>query len=192
MSEQTAAPAAGDPTPAPPVRPSHGRKNVMDMVRSLALIGGMVAVIVLLVPQSDQAVVQPVDLQGAVKAAEFAADVPVVVPELGEQWRVTSARRDRPVDGQPATWHIGYLTPSEGYAGLEVADAVDRTWVERVTSAGTEAGTQDVDGTPWRVFESQEPRRTSLLLEQDGRTTVVTGSAVLDELVEVAAAASRP
>lgn len=192
MSEQTAAPAAGGGAPAAPAGTSRGRKNVMDMVRSLALIGGMVAVIYLLVPQTDVPVVQPVDLQGAAESAEGADDVPVVVPELGDDWQVTSARRDRPVDAQPATWHVGYLTPSEGYAGLEVADDVDPTWVERVTSDGTEAGTQDVDGTAWTVYESQEPRRTSLLLEQDGRTTVVTGSAVLDELVELAAAASGP
>jgi hypothetical protein len=161
------------------------------MVRSLAVIGAVVAVIYLLVPRPAGTSAPPVDLPGAVEVAEAAGDVPVVVPDLGEDWEVTSARRDRPVDGDPATWHVGYLAPSGGYAGLEVADDVTESWVERVTSDGTPGATQDVGGTPWQVLESEEPRRTSLLLEEDGRTTVVTGSAVLDELVELAEAATE-
>ena len=187
MSHGTEAPAAGPPSPAA----SRGRKTATDMVRSLAVIGAVVAVLYLLVPRPAGTSTPPVDLPGAVEVAEAAGDVPVVVPDLGADWEVTSARRDRPVDGDPATWHLGYLTPSGGYAGLEVADAVTEDWVTRVTSDGTQAGAQDVAGTPWQVYESEQPRRTSLLLEQGGRTTVVTGSAVLDELVELAEAATE-
>ncbi len=171
--------------PAPPAR-SRGRKTGLDMVRSLAVIGAMVAVIYLLVPRPDDVEPPPVDLTGAVEVAQAAGDVPVVVPDLGDGWEVTSARRDRPSDAEPATWHLGYLTPAGGYAGLEVADDATATWLTRVTSDGTEAGVQDVDGIPWTVYESADPRRTSLVLEDGSRTTVVTGSAVLDELVELA------
>ncbi len=174
---------------APPAR-SRGRQTALDMVRSLAVIGAMVAVIYVLVPRPDDVEPPPVDLAGAVEVARFAGDVPVVVPDLGADWEVTSARRDRPGDAEPATWHLGYLTPSGGYAGLEVAEDVTATWLTRVTSDGTDAGVQDVDGTPWTAYESADPRRTSLVLEDGSRTTVVTGSAVLDELVELARASA--
>jgi len=187
VSQETEAPPGG----AAATPPSRGRKTALDMVRSLAVIGAVVAFIYLLVPRPAGTDAPPVDLTGAAEVAEAAGDVPVVVPRLGEDWKVTSARRDRSVDGDPATWHLGYVAPSGGYAGLEVAEEVPESWVARVTSDGTQAGTQDVGGTPWRVYESDDPRRTSLLLEQGGRTTVVTGSAVLDELVELAEAATE-
>lgn len=190
MSRESEAPPEDAAAPPRSRGPSTAVGAVLDLVRSLAVIGAMVAVIYLLVPRPAGTNAPPVDVPGAAEVAEAAGDVPVVVPDLGADWEVTSARRDRPGEREPATWHVGYLAPSGGYAGLEVGDDVTEAWIERVTSDGTEAGTQDVGGTAWQVYESADPRRTSLLLEQDGRTTVVTGSAVLDDLVELAAAAT--
>ncbi len=159
------------------------------MVRSLVAIGAAVAVVVLLVPRSDQPVVQPVDLDAAVQAAESAGDVPVVNPDLDDDWQLTSARRERP-DGQlPATWHLGWLSPEDEYVGLEAALESTPDWVREVTSAGEETSTLDVAGRPWTVYTSPEGERVSLLLETSDGVLVVTGSAVLDELAEVAEAA---
>jgi len=192
-----------DPPPPPPATPppatprpatGSGGKTVLNMVRSLAVIGAMVAVVYLLVPRPQGALVQPVDVPGAAQVALAAGDVPVVLPELGQDWQVTSARRDRPQSGFPAGWHLGYLTPEQDYAGLEVAEAPTPAWIERATSEGVRATTQEVAGQSWTVYES-EPRgvgqpRTSLVLQENDRVLVVTGSAVLDELVELAEAAS--
>ncbi len=171
-----------------------GRRTVLDMVRSLAVIGAMVAAVYLLVPRPQGQLVQPVDVPGAAQVALQAGDVPVVLPELGQDWRATSARRDRPQSGYPAGWHLGYLTPEQDYAGLEVAAAPTPEWIQRVTSDGVQASTQEVSGRSWTVFESvpggSGQPRTSLLLETDDRVLVVTGTAVLDELVELAEAAS--
>jgi hypothetical protein len=62
-------------------------------------------------------------------------------------------------------------------------------WVTEQTSDGLpddEAAAIDVAGERWRLLRSTDPRRTSLLIERDGVTTVVTGSALLDELVQLA------
>lgn len=159
------------------------------MVRSLALIGAAVAAVVLLVPRSQQPVVQPVDLGAAVQAAESVGDVPVLVPEPGEDWQLTSARREDP-DGQlPATWHLGWLTPEEQYAGLEATAAASPTWVRQVTGDGEQVDTLEIDGRTWAVLVGAEDGRTSLLLEEPDRTVVVTGSSVLDELADLAEAA---
>ncbi len=179
---------------APRPATGSGGKTVLNMVRSLAVIGAMVAVVYLLVPRPQGSLVQPVDVPGAAQVALAAGDVPVVLPELGQDWQVTSARRDRPENGFPAGWHLGYLTPEQDYAGLEVAAAPTPAWIERATSEGVPATTQEVSGRSWTVYES-EPRgagqpRTSLVLDDDDRVLVVTGSAVLDELVELAEAAS--
>jgi hypothetical protein len=182
---------ASDRRPAPPAR-ARGAFSVRDVVATLVLLGLVVGAVYLLLPRSDAPVTQPVDLDGALEVAVAADDVPVLLPDLGEGWTVTSARRERPDEEQPASWHLGYLTPAEEYAGLEAADGATAAWLGRVTSDGTEAGTQDVDGVAWQVLESVDPARTSLVLEEAGRTVVVTGSAPLDELVELARAASEP
>jgi hypothetical protein len=163
--------------------------TVLDIVWSLLAIGAAVAVVVLLVPRSDRLVVQPVDLESAVQAAQSAGDVPVVNPVLGEDWQLTSARRERP-DGQlPATWHLGWLSPEEEYVGLEATRESTPDWVREVTSDGEETDTLDVAGETWTVYSSPEQGRVSLLLERPDGVLVVTGSAVLDELAEVAEAA---
>ncbi len=193
MTQPGTEPQTPQPTTPRPATGSSG-KTVLNMVRSLAVIGAMVAVVYLLVPMPQGTLVQPVDVRGAAQVAVAAGDVPVVLPELGQDWQVTSARRDRPQSGFPAGWHLGYLTPEQDYAGLEVAAAPTPAWIERVTSEGVRATTQEVSGQSWTVYES-EPRgagqpRTSLVLEENDRVLVVTGSAVLDELVELAEAAS--
>lgn len=160
------------------------------MVRSLAAIGAAVAVVVLLVPRSDEPVVQPVDLEAAVLAAEAAGDVPVVAPELGDEWQLTSARREEPEGQVPATWHLGWLSPDDEYVGLETTSEPTPDWVREVTADGEESTTLDVGGETWTVYEADDPRRTSLLLQRSDDVLVVTGSAVLDELAVVAAALS--
>ncbi len=180
-----------DRRPVPPVR-ARGAFTVRDVVATLVLMGLVVGGVYLLLPQPDSPITQPVDVDGAVEVAVASGDVPVLLPDLDDGWEVTSARRERATEDEPASWHVGYLTPAQEYAGLEVVDGATAAWRTRVTSGGTEGATQDVDGTPWQVVESLDPARTSLVLEDGGRTVVVTGSAPLDELVELARAAVAP
>jgi hypothetical protein len=157
------------------------------MVRSLVLVLAAVLAVVLLVPRPDEPVRQPVDVARAAEAAR-AAGAPHVVPDVPDGWSPTSARFEpRGPDGV-ATWHVGYLTTSERYAGLEVAADATPRWVREQTSEGQETGTQEVAGATWRQLLSDDGSRRSLVLEADGVTTVVTGSATLDELAALAAA----
>jgi hypothetical protein len=160
------------------------------MVRSLAAIGVVVAVVVLLMPQRDGPDPRPVDVEELATASADEADFDLVVADLPSGWRATSARLRADGPDGTLTWHVGYLTPSEGYAGLEVARDVTSGWVEDQTSAGEpddDAGpTIDVAGRPWQLLRSDEPRRASLVREADGVTTVVTGSAQIEELLLLA------
>lgn len=164
------------------------------MVRSLAAVGAVVAVIVLLVPQQDGPGTAAVDVRALAVASAGQVDFDLVVPALPQGWRATSARlrADGP-QGVP-TWHVGYLTPAQGYAGLEVARDVTPGWLLEQTSAGEPddgaGGTIDVDGEPWQLLRSDEPRRASLVLSRGGVTTVVTGSAQIEELRLLAARAT--
>lgn len=156
----------------------------------MALVLVLVAALVVLLPRPQEQVRQPVDVADAAAAAR-SAQAPHVVPDLPDGWTATSARfTPQGVDGVP-TWHVGYLTPSQRYAGLEVAAGVTPGWLEEQTSEGVDAGARDVAGVSWVERVSPDGARRSLVTERDGVTTVVTGTATLDELVVLAAAASR-
>ncbi len=180
----------------PPARTSRegmARKSALDMVRSLAVIGVVVAVVMLLVPQPKSTYTPDVDLAAVGAAARTAGDVPVVAPATPIGWKVTSARRERAVAPLPASWHVGYLTGSGGYAGLETTAAASESWIADVTIDGVDTQTtQDVAGRPWQVWQSQGEDRTSLLQGSvGGQMIVVTGTATLDELVELARLAQQ-
>jgi hypothetical protein len=155
------------------------------MVRSLVLVLAAVLAVVLLVPRPDEPVRQPVDVGAAAQAAA-AADAPWVDPEVPAGWSPTSARFEPSGPDGVATWHVGYLTPSQRYAAVEMAAGATPRWLREQTSNGRVTGTQQVAGATWQQLLSDDGSRRSLVLELDGVTTVVTGSASLDELAALA------
>jgi hypothetical protein len=174
--------------PAPPARRGRGQQTVLDMLRSLALILVAVGALVLIVPRPDKPIRQPVDVAQAADAAQEAG-APAVVPHVPDGWSATSARYEpRGADGVP-TFHVGYLTPSETYAGLEVARGATDAWLRQQTSQGEVTGSQDVDGQSWQQRLSSDGKRRSLVHETRGVTVVVTGTASLEELAQLASSA---
>lgn len=164
------------------------------MLRSLAAIGAAVAVVFLLIPRPDTRVVQPVEVDVAAAGFQDTAMFELVVPAVPDGWTPTSVRfRPDSADAVP-TWHIGYLTDDERYAALEVAADATSRWIEEQTGNGESAEQVDVAGRAWQVLRSGDPVRTHLLLEDDPgaggavTTTVVTGSASLDDLAVLAEA----
>jgi hypothetical protein len=168
--------------------PARGRQTAADMLRSMLLVLAGVLALVLLAPKPDAPVRQPVDVAGT--AQQAGAGGLAVVPELPDGWSPNAARF-RPPPGQTVpTWHVGYVTQSGRYAGLDVARDVTPRWLNQVTSRGEEVGVRAVAGDRWRELVSPDGKRRSLVLEQGDVTTVVTGTAVLDELVVLAEAAT--
>lgn len=166
------------------------------MVISLAVVAAFLVPVLLLVPRPDAVEQAPVDVVGAATGARERVDFPVPVPPVPDGWRPNAARLDTGPDGLP-TWVVGWVTPSDQYAGLRVAGAATDRWLSEVTSGGDLEGVQDVGGQEWDVY-SREPERRSdppfraLVREQDGATTAVLGTAEFPELIELADAAQSP
>lgn len=156
------------------------------MVITLAVILGAVGVIYLLVPRPDRTYIPTVDLPVVAEHAREIGTAPVVEPQTPQGWTVTSARLDPAKDAQPSTWQVGYLTDDDTFAAVRVTDELSDAWVKEETGDGYETGTQEVAGQPWRVFISKETGRTYLVRSSADRATVVGGSAILDDLVDLA------
>ncbi|MEU3554193.1 DUF4245 domain-containing protein [Streptomyces fragilis] len=161
-----------------------GKQSVRDMVLSLGLILLAAFVIYLFVPHDDTAP-EPkrVDYRVELLTARRAAPYPVAAPEgLPGGWTATSVR----YKAEHARWHLGFADPDGGYAALEQSTQKPSEFVESATQGASKAGTARVAGRDWDRYEGD--RYDALVLREQGVTTVVTGSADLEELTVLAGA----
>ena len=162
------------------------RQTVGDMVRSMAVVLAVVAVIVLLAWRPDPEPITVVDAAPVVARAAAQADFAVSAPAgLPDAWRATSARWEETEesDGLPVL-HVGYVTPADAYAQVTQSTATSPAYLQEQTKKGRPDGTIEVDGVPWERFDADD--RRSLVLAGDPVLTVVSGSADWPELVELA------
>ena len=144
------------------------RQTARDMVLSLLVVLGAVLVLWLPFRHPGAADVKTVDPAPVIAGARQAETWPVLAPVgLGADWRCTSARIDQAADGLDVV-HLGYLSPTSTYVGLEQSATRARSWLFEATVKGREQGTVDVSGTA------------------DGATYVVVGTGPIAQLEEFA------
>lgn len=162
--------------------------SVANMLRSLLVIGAIMAVVVLIFPQ-----VQPqapdVDVVETAQQIEGSTGWTLVVPrDLPEGWVPTRAQYRRSTDGL-MTWHAGFQTPSGDYAALQqTLDATD-AWVTTQVNRSPQVGELEVAGRFWEQYDRSGKVQRSLV-DRGGTgemTTVVTGTASWDEMEQFAA-----
>jgi hypothetical protein len=88
---------------------------------------------------------------------------------------------------EEVTWHLGFLTPSEAYVGLEQTDGEFAPAVGKLLEDLRPTRSVDVAGQRWQVHEG-DGRDAALVRTGTGVTTVVVGSAGIEELTTFAAA----
>jgi hypothetical protein len=182
------------PAPAPAVNPAierANRLNVANMLRSMLPLVVICLVIVgwtALRQRGDVSPVREIDPTSTVDLAAARASYALLLPEgLGEDYRPTSARTDAgaAAAGDPVTLEIGYVTPSEQFAGFVVSDDRRADPVSAVLDGAREQGAADVGGQSW-TRSTTEKGETALSREDGGVIVVVTGSAPVEELETVA------
>jgi hypothetical protein len=185
--------ATAAPSPSSPSADRLGRLTYTNMARSLLPL----VVLVLLIgawtafrqtPDVDP--VKPIDPSSTVQLAAARAGYPLLVPTgLPDGYRPTSARTDagKANEGDPVTLEIGYVTPSDEFAGFVVSDDAGADPVKAVLEGAKERGTVDVGGAQWTRSTTRRGE-TALSRDADGVTVVVSGSAKETELERVAGA----
>ena len=181
------------PPQANPAVERAARMNAANMARSLLPLVLICLVIVWWTSFRQSADVQPIreiDPSSTVDLAAARAGYQVLVPQgLDEEYRPTSARTDAggAGEGDPVTLQIGYVTPSEEFAGFVVSDDRRADAVAGVLDGAQDDGTVEVQGESW-TRSTTEKDETALWREVDGVIVVVSGSASDAELETVAAA----
>jgi hypothetical protein len=159
------------------------RQTVRDMLLSMLVVG---AVVVLLVAPwnwgSGSDPVKVVDPTSVITGSRASFDWPVLAPVgLPPTWRCTSARVDLAADGESIV-HLGYLSPSTTYVGLEQSPTKMLTFVRDQTVSGVANGSVTIRGETWDRYESPDGAHRSLVRTADGVTYVVSGQADWPEI----------
>lgn len=182
-------------TPPPPPTDRAARFNAANMLRSLA---PLVLIALLIVgyqafKSSGETNVHPIDPTSTERLAAEQAGYPVVVPAgLPAGYRPTSARTDADPDrrGQPVTLQIGYVTPSQEFAGFVVSDDRKAEAVTSLLDGAAEQGTVDLAGTPWT--RSRNARGETVLSRTAGNELVLVSGSASEQELETVARAVRP
>jgi hypothetical protein len=185
----------GAPAPNPAVERAN-RLSAANMLRSLLPL--VVIILAIVGWQSfrqgpDENPVKPIDPSSTVQLAASRAGYTLLVPTgLADGYRPTSARTDagNAGEGDPVTLQIGYVTPSDQYAGFVVSDDPSADPLTAVLNGARDDGSVDVGGSAWTRSRT-ERGETALSRTTDGVTVLVTGSASEAEL-ETVAGSVRP
>lgn len=163
-----------------------GKQTVRNMVLSLGVSCLAAGVIYLFVPHDDTAPdLKRVDYRVELLTARRAASYPVAGPEgLPKSWKATSVRFQG--DDFDA-WHLGFHDPEGQYVAIEQSVQKPSVFIEDATQDAEETkSTQKIGDQVWRRYEGE--RYDALVLEGEGVTTVVTGSAPFAQLTKMAEA----
>jgi hypothetical protein len=163
-----------------------GKQTVRNMVLSLGVSCLAAGVIYLFVPHDDTPLeLRPVDYRVELLTARRAASYPVAAPEgLPPTWKATSVRFQG--DDFDA-WHLGFHDPDGQYVAIEQSTQKPSLFIEDATQgAERTGGTQKIGDQVWKRYEGD--RYDALVLEGEGSTTVVTGSAPFTQLRKMAEA----
>ena len=153
---------------------SRVRQTARDMVISMVVVAAAV----------DPTLV----IAGARATEHWPVYAPVGLPAT---WRCTSARITTALDGQDIV-HLGYLTPTDHYAGLEQSATKALTFVTDSTVGGRQSGTRVVAGTTWTTYESPDGSHRSLVRTANSVTYVVVGTGTWDEISTFTASLQAP
>jgi len=178
-------------TPQPTGRPNARlRQTVGDMVRSLAVVLGFVAIILIITlrPQPDP--IKPVEVTPILTVARAQAGFPVLIAGAGASAYVPTSVRWEPTDATSPdpVWHIGYVTPGEQYVEISQTASISEKFIPNQTGKGAPRDPVEINGTTWQRFESET--RKSLVRIEPNLTTVVAGTLDWAGLQSVAAGLS--
>ena len=167
--------------PTPRARFLTRRHLASAALGSMAAVAAVCFVLYAIVPRPD-AVEQPaVDVGPVATQLHRDADLTVWVPQLGPEWKATSARQG----ADPVSFYAGYSRADTDKVFVAVQQIPAGTpatqadpWRSAAVSGGHEDGTSTIDGTTWTRYDAGgDPARRGLVGRLGNTTTVVSGLA---------------
>ena len=166
---------------------NRAKAPVVGMLMAVGLSLAVLLPVMFLNPGSKPGVYERnIDVPGVALQAESTAGYLPLAVDLPAGWTSNYARWNTGGTAQVAAWEVGYITPGEEYIGLIQTDKANPTWIGQATDNAPVTGDRDA-GATWELRDAGAGER-SLVLEQDGFTVILTGTAELDEFDVLATA----
>lgn len=128
-------------------------QTVRSLVAALIVTLAIVMVIVFAVPRGEPANAPTVDMVGIASDVESNVDSPVIVPDLGDFWRVNVAKL---TTGAPLVWDLTLAPSAEDERGfIKIAQAFDSdsSWAPQRLNGTAPTDTTSIGGLEWDVYE---------------------------------------
>lgn len=153
------------------------RKTINNLVYSLLVTVGLVAVIYFLVPRADGEPNWQVDYVAQSEIASKSLGESLLVPAMPEQWRANAAELRNATNGQVTSWYIGFITPSDKFIAFNEAFDSNETWVANELKDYPATGAKNIDGQQWTVYDNRSMNDAGnveyAMVTTLGRSTVV-------------------
>lgn len=128
-------------------------QTVRSLVAALIATLAIVAVIVFAVPRGEPANSRTIDMVGIAADVESTMQRPVIVPDLGDFWRVNSAEL---TSGATVVWDVTIAPSAEderGFIKLAQAFDADSSWAPQRLNGTAPTETTSIGGLDWDVYE---------------------------------------
>ncbi len=175
-------------------RNHRARQTVHNLVLSLIATVGVVILIVLVVPRSDQPLDRSVDWRSVAAEAQQSRTESLAVPDLPEGWTSNYAELRSTGTGGVTSWNIGFVTPSDEFAGVVQGFDADPTWLATQLNRSVASSVTTIGGLEWTVYDNRESTEDvgnvqyALATEAGSSTVAVFGTGSVAELTTVAEA----
>jgi hypothetical protein len=127
-------------------------QTVRSLIAALLATLAILAVIIFAVPRGEPTAAEEIDLTGIAADVESTMDSAVIVPDLGDFWRVNAAELQ---GGATVVWDITLAPSADDERGfIKVAQAfdADSKWAPQRLGGTAPTDTVTIDGIEWDVF----------------------------------------
>lgn len=127
-------------------------QSFRNLIAALIITLAVVAVVIFGVPRGEPASEPQIDLPGIAADVESTMESPVVIPELGDFWRVNAAELQ---GGATTVWNITLAPADEDERGfIRIAQAfdADASWAPQLLDGTDSTDTTRIGGLDWDVY----------------------------------------
>ncbi len=159
------------------------RQTLVNLVLALAACLGLVLVIVLITPRSDENLIPHVDYRAIAKTTEEATSLPILAPKLKAGWWSNSARFDSGSADGVKSWYVGFVGPKGEYTGITQAFNSNPTWVAIKLVGDLPTEQVKIGGRTWTIYKSQQTNNPPKTMDYVLYTSVTTGESEHDDVL---------
>lgn len=133
------------------------RKTVNNLVLSLLVTLGLVAVIFLAVPRGiGNTEHRDIDVASLAAAASASAGHDLIAPKVPAGWRAKQAELRYSETDKITYWYLSYTTDNDQFAAVTQAFGANDTWIAEQLEKQTATGAATIGGFNWTVYDHHE------------------------------------